>query len=47
MQMAFKPGDKLLQYRLVRKLGEGGANVQIDTVRGIGYRMVLPAEANA
>ena len=36
-----------LVSRLRRKLREGGADVQIDTVRGIGYRMVLPAEAGA
>ena len=36
-----------LVSRLRRQLREGGADVQIDTVRGIGYRMVLPAEAGA
>ena len=36
-----------LVSRLRRKLREGGADVQIDTVRGIGYRMVLPVEAGA
>lgn len=36
-----------LVSRLRRKLREGGADVQIDTVRGIGYRMVLPVEAEA
>ena len=36
-----------LVSRLRRKLKAGGANVQIDTVRGIGYRMVLPAQTNA
>lgn len=35
-----------LVSRLRRKLREGGANVQIDTVRGIGYRMVLPVAAD-
>jgi DNA-binding response OmpR family regulator len=29
--------------RLRRKLRDGGANVLIDTVRGVGYRLVLPA----
>ena len=32
--------------RLRRKLRDGGANVLIDTVRGVGYRMVLPAAAH-
>lgn len=32
--------------RLRRKLRDGGANVVIDTVRGVGYRMVLPAGAH-
>ena len=36
-----------LVSRLRRKLREGGADVQIDTVRGIGYRMVLPVDAAA
>ncbi|MEG0937073.1 MAG: response regulator transcription factor [Comamonas sp.] len=36
-----------LVSRLRRKLREGGADVQIDTVRGIGYRMVLPVETGA
>ena len=36
-----------LVSRLRRKLREGGADVQIDTVRGIGYRLVLPVEAGA
>ena len=36
-----------LVSRLRRKLRDGGANVQIDTVRGVGYRMVLPQEAHA
>lgn len=34
-----------LVSRLRRKLRDGGANVQIDTVRGVGYRLVLPAPA--
>jgi len=33
-----------LVSRLRRKLRDSGADVQIDTVRGIGYRMVLRAE---
>jgi DNA-binding response OmpR family regulator len=32
--------------RLRRKLRDGGANVLIDTVRGVGYRMVLPVAAH-
>ncbi|WP_370678381.1 response regulator transcription factor [Comamonas sp. GB3 AK4-5] len=32
--------------RLRRKLRDGGANVLIDTVRGVGYRMVLPASVH-
>ena len=36
-----------LVSRLRRKLRDGGADVQIDTVRGIGYRMVLPADPDA
>ena len=36
-----------LVSRLRRKLREGGADVQIDTVRGIGYRMVLPVDVAA
>ena len=32
--------------RLRRKLRDGGANVQIDTVRGVGYRMVLPSDVH-
>ena len=36
-----------LVSRLRRKLREGGADVQIDAVRGIGYRLVLPVEAGA
>lgn len=32
--------------RLRRKLRDGGANVLIDTVRGVGYRMILPAAAH-
>lgn len=32
--------------RLRRKLRDGGANVLIDTVRGVGYRIVLPVAAH-
>lgn len=32
--------------RLRRKLRDGGANVLIDTVRGVGYRMVVPVAAH-